>query len=97
MLLNGCGVPTLKAVDFAQSLSILEHAFRANTKLYTSAYIIPSPKIAPGQPAFKNHLILLERIRADEIPKKLVECKTLFDAYTLLHTLPGIGNFIAYQ
>jgi hypothetical protein len=76
---------------------ILGQAFDAGEKLYGGAYIIPSPKIAEGQPAFENHLLLLERIKENNIAAKLLACSTMEHAHAVLKELPGIGAFIAYQ
>jgi alpha-glutamyl/putrescinyl thymine pyrophosphorylase clade 1 len=87
---------SLKTFDVNEYTRILEASFNAGTKLYTSAYIIPSPKLFPGR-AFQNHMALLGRLKDEGIFNKLLHCNTMSEAFLLLTSYPGIGSFIGYQ
>jgi len=75
---------------------ILTAAMAVGTRIYSSAYIMPS-----GGPNYlrkhRAHLWLLEKIMHDEFPKKLADCASMKAAFELLLGYPMIGDFLAYQ
>jgi hypothetical protein len=87
---------SLRTFDIEKYEQVLKAAFDKGIKLYTSAYIIPSPKIITGC-AFQSHLALLKRLKEEDVFIKLLHCNTMFEAHTLLTSYPGIGAFIGYQ
>jgi len=75
---------------------ILTEAMSAGTRIYSSAYIMPSG----GRTYLRKHrahLWLLERMMRDELPKKLAGCASMKHAFELLRGYPMIGDFLAYQ
>jgi hypothetical protein len=45
----------------------------------------------------QNHLKLIELMIREKVPYKLQNCKSMSEAYILLHSYPTIGDFLAYQ
>ncbi len=78
--------------------AVLSEALRAGQRIYSAAYIMP-----PGRGAFgeavkhRTHLRLLERMMADELPKRLTAAQSMQQGFTLLRAYPTIGDFLAYQ
>ncbi len=74
----------------------LTTAMRNKTRIYSSAYIMPS-----GGPNYlrkhRAHLWLLETMMRDKLPQKLADCPSMKDAFALLLGYPMIGEFLAYQ
>ncbi len=82
--------------NFAGYSHILDDAMAAGTKLYSAAYVMPSPKM--GEPRkHSNHLRLLEAMMATGLPAKLANAETMREAFRELRSYPGIGDFLAYQ
>jgi hypothetical protein len=65
-------------------------------RLYSAAYIIPSPPFAFAR-KHRNHLALLEHVMAGDMAGALVRARTLKELYHLLVQLPGLGPFLAFQ
>jgi hypothetical protein len=84
--------------SFSRYDRILTEAMRQGARIYSAAYIMP-----PGGTAFgftakhQNHLKLLEKMMADELPRQLTEMSRMQDAFELLRSYPTIGDFLAYQ
>jgi len=78
--------------------AILADALRSERRIYSAAYIMP-----PGDRAFGpgskhcNHLRLLERMMAAELPRRLTDAPTMQAGFDLLRAYPSIGDFLAYQ
>jgi hypothetical protein len=45
----------------------------------------------------RAHLLLLERMMRDELPKRLADTKTMREAFGLLRAYPMIGDFLAFH
>jgi hypothetical protein len=91
------------AVTFADYIStnydtLLTDAMAAGQKIYSAAYIMPPGGRAFGHAAkHRNHLCLIERMMADDLPKKLADARTMQQGFDLLRAYPTIGDFLAYQ
>jgi hypothetical protein len=67
-------------------------------KIYSAAYIMPSGVSSLGfNLKHRNHLKLLEMMMTDELPLRLMETKSMKQAFELLRSYPTIGDFLAYQ
>ena len=64
--------------------------------IYSAAYIMPSTRRIPGS-KHRNHLLLLDQMLADSLPRRLTECRSMQQAFELLKSYSGIGDFLAYQ
>ena len=78
--------------------AVLTRALSAGQPIYSSAYIMPSAGRVFGYPKkHRNHLRLIERMMADDLPQRIASSRTMQDAFNLLRSYPSIGNFLAYQ
>lgn len=75
---------------------ILTEAMSAGTRIYSSAYIMPSGGRNYSR-KHRAHLRLLEMMMRDKLPKKLAACPSMKHAFALLRGYPMIGDFLAYQ
>ena len=64
--------------------------------LYNPAYIMPAPAQMEG-PKFKRHLDLIRLMIDNKIPQKIKSAKTMEKAFSILRSVPSIGDFLAYQ
>lgn len=77
---------------------VLTQARQAGKSIYSAAYIMPSGGKSFGYSVkHKNHLKLIEKMIADELPKKLANASSMHQAFQLIRAYPTIGDFLAYQ
>ena len=77
---------------------VLTQALTAGRSIYSAAYIMPSAGRVFGHPRkHRNHLRLIERMMADEVPHRIAGARTMNDAFDTLRSYPTIGDFLAYQ
>ena len=77
---------------------VLSEAQAEGRTVYSAAYIMPSAGRAFGYAQkHSNHLKLIERMMADELPRRIADAPTMRDAFGLLRSYPSIGDFLAYQ
>lgn len=77
---------------------ILTEAMSKGQAIYSAAYIMPSGgKVLGYSTKHRNNLKLLERMMADELPKKLQDARSMHQGFDLLRAYPTIGDFLAYQ
>ena len=78
--------------------SALSQALTAGRAIYSAAYIMPSVgRIFGYSKKHRNHLKLIERMMADEVPQRIAGARTMRDAFAILRSYPSIGDFLAYQ
>lgn len=91
------GEPASETFDFATYDRALSTIKRRGA-IYSAAYIMPSGSSVFGySQKHQTHLRLLERMLEERVPERLLECRSLKDAFTLLRTIPTFGDFLAYQ
>lgn len=84
--------------SFARYDEILTAAMARGERIYSGAYIMPSGgRILGFSTKHRNHLSLLERMMADDAPRKIQDAKTMHAGFDILLTYPTIGEFLAYQ
>jgi hypothetical protein len=83
-------------VDLNILAKTLDHMMDRGTKLYSAAYIMPSPAFGHKR-KHANHLALLARMMDDRLPDRICQAPTLQDVYAMLLSYPGIGPFLAFQ
>jgi thymidylate kinase len=92
------GAITLKDYSFASFDKILTAAQAEGERIYSAAYIMPSGSSSLGHAKkHRNHLQLIERMIADDLPQRLTDARTMQAGFALLKAYPTIGNFLAYQ
>lgn len=88
----------LKNFDFLKCSEILNDAISKKESIYNDAYISCATKAFGYERKHENHLALLNKIfNVDKSYKKILEAKTMQEAFNILKTYPLIGNFMAYQ
>jgi hypothetical protein len=91
------GQITWEDYSFSDYDRVLSGAFNRGEKLYSAAYIIPSPQVFGYGRKHQNHLRLLEKMMRAEVPQRLQQCRRMQDAYDLLRSFPSLGDFLAFQ
>jgi hypothetical protein len=82
--------------QFERYEQTLTEAVARGEPTYSAAYVIPSPKLAAHR-KHSNHLLLLQQMMRNELPHRIAKCSSMEEAFQLLHTYPGIGDFLAFQ
>ena len=95
-LVSEVGEPTVATFDRAAYTTALDHRFDSGSRLYSGAYIMPSPALGQRR-KHANHLALLEQIIADGTIDAITQARSLRDLYQELLQIPSFGSFLAYQ
>lgn len=96
MLTAEVGPITYSSYRFEIFDRILTKALSAGTRIYSSAYIMPSGgRKYPRK--HRAHLRLLETMMSDRLTSKLSACTSMKQGFDLLRGYPMIGDFLAYQ
>ena len=75
---------------------VLAEALSAGQRVYSAAYIVPSPPFGEAR-KHRNHLRLLEMMMRDRVPDQVANAPSMAAAFRILEGYPGIGPFLAYQ
>lgn len=88
--------PSWKGFDLETYAQILDRAIARGGRLYSAAYIMPSP--AFGSPRkHRNHLQLLDRMMRDGAPARIASAASLQRVFEILRGYPSLGDFLAFQ
>ncbi len=89
---------SFKDYSFKRYDRVLSEVMKNKIPIYSAAYIMASGRSAFGyEKKHQNHLKLIELMIKEKVPYKLQHCKSMSEAYDLLHSYPTIGDFLAYQ
>ena len=92
------GPITFEDYRFASYDAVLSRARQTGRRIYSAAYIMPPGGRAFGRSAkHQNHLLLLERMMADQLGERLGQSRTMQEGFEKLRAYPTIGDFLAYQ
>ena len=95
---NQIGPLTWETFSFKRYDALLTQRMSSGQRIYSAAYIMPSAGNVFGHKLkHQNHLRMLEWLIHERFPSRLIDSKTMADAYTLLRSAPSIGPFLAYQ
>jgi hypothetical protein len=96
-LLGGTVGPiTWKDYRFDRYAKALDLAMEKGVRLYSAAYIMPSPAFGNAR-KHRNHLRLIEFMMKDGTPTKIATADSLGDVFYTLRELPSFGDFLAFQ
>lgn len=96
LLENQTGPLSWQSFDLPYITEVLDRARSRGTRIYSAAYIMPSP--AMGQPSkHANHLHLLEQQFRGGLPARLLAADSLKTLYDVLVAIPSFGPFLAFQ
>jgi hypothetical protein len=85
-----------ETLDLAKLDRVLGQLRLRGRKIYSAAYIMPSPAFG-HQRKHSNHIALLAQMMADQIPDRIRQAPSLRSVYELILSYPGIGPFLAFQ
>jgi len=92
------GKISFKDYSFKRYDKVLSEVMQNRIPIYSAAYIMASGRSTFGyERKHQNHLRLIEKMIKEKVPYKLQHCKSMNEAYNLLHSYPTIGDFLAYQ
>ena len=98
LLQNRLGTVAYEEFTFGRYDKVLAEALSSKTRIYSGAYIMPTGSSTFGYRAkHSNHLKLLERMMADEVPRQIAGASSMKQAFEILRSYPMIGNFLGYQ
>lgn len=90
--------PTTNNFSFSEADLLLEDQLKFGTKIYSSAYMMPSGSSIFGyKRKHRNHLNLLENILNNGVLYEIIKSTSLENLYQVLRSQPLIGNFLAFQ
>lgn len=90
------GEPEVFSFDHEAYARILDERLDAGERLYSAAYIMPSPKL--GFPRkHHNHLALLDRLLRNGTLRRFCRAASLENLYLELLGVPSFGPFLAFQ
>ena len=98
LLEDTLGNLTLASYSFERYNHVLQGALAASEQIYSAAYMMP-----PGGSFFgyarkhQNHLRLLEKMMAEDLPERVAAASHMEEVFSLLRSYPTIGDFLAYQ
>ena len=82
--------------DLNRISEILDREISGGTRIYSAAYIMPSPNLGHKR-KHANHLALLARMIGDGLPGRLMRASSLATVYQMILAYPGLGPFLAFQ
>lgn len=95
-LQSAVGEPHADDFDVDRYDEVLTKVRAAGERLYSAAYIMPSPQL--GHPRkHTNHLKLLQHMLDQELPERLTDVRSMREAYEMLLHYPSLGRFLAFQ
>jgi hypothetical protein len=95
-LVAAVGEPTLATFDPVPYSLALDRRFAADERLYSAAYIMPSPQLGHDR-KHANHLHLLDQLIRNGTIAQLAKAPTLAALYEDLRSVPSFGPFLAFQ
>ena len=95
-LVKYAGEPDLTSFDPIHYGKILDRRMRAGERLYSPAYIMPSPKLGCGRKHL-DHLALLYHVIQVGAIHRLLTARSLEDLFHKLLEIPSFGPFLAFQ
>jgi alpha-glutamyl/putrescinyl thymine pyrophosphorylase clade 1 len=85
-----------RGIDPAKLDRALEGLRLRGRKIYSAAYIMPSPALGYAR-KHSNHIALLVQLMEDRIPERVQQAPSLRSVNDLLLRYPSIGPFLAFQ
>lgn len=96
LLENELGTISWQSMDFDRASRVLEIASGHGAKIYSAAYIMPSPSFGHKR-KHDNHLALLRHMMEDGLPARITSTRSLAEIYRAILSYPGLGPFLAFQ
>jgi len=90
------GPPSVTRFSVDAYARSMDAAMDAKRKLYSAAYIMPSPAFGNAR-KHRNHLELLAKMLREGLPSKITKAASLKHVFELLVEQPSLGDFLAFQ
>jgi len=97
LLERSLGPVTYADFSFKAYDKVLTKAMKRGDKIYSAAYIMPAGGTLGHDRKHRNHLTLIERMMAAELPNRVAEARSMQRAFEVIRAYPSIGDFLAYQ
>jgi NTP pyrophosphatase (non-canonical NTP hydrolase) len=97
MLEEAVGPVVYADYSFNQYERVLAQALNRGETIYSAAYIMPSASSFGHKRKHQNHLELVGRMMADELPARLADAGSMQRAFDLIRVYPTVGDFLGYQ
>jgi hypothetical protein len=85
-----------KTFSFERYAGILDAMRERGERIYSAAYIMPSPSLG-SERKHRNHLRLLELMMRDGAPGRVARARSLKDVFAVVRSYPSLGDFLAFQ
>ena len=95
-LTRNFATPEWRTFEYEAYASVLDAAMDRGSRLYSAAYIMPSPPFGSRR-KHRNHLSLLVHMMRDGAPEKIERAHSLEDVFDVLREYPSLGPFLAFQ
>ncbi len=82
--------------DLTAIARVFETMIERGMPLYSTAYIMPAPRLGCRR-KYENHLVLLAHMIREHLPERIERAPSLKSVYEMLLAFPGIGRFLAFQ
>lgn len=97
LLVAAVGEPSSASFDLRRYGQVLDDAFARGERLYSAAYVMPSPSVFGATRKHVNHLRLLAHMMNDGVVARLGRAESMRQAFEILRGYPGLGDFLAFQ
>lgn len=93
---DAIGRVAVDTFDVAHPAKLLDARMASGERLYSAAYIMPSPKLGETR-KHANHLRLLDELLVDGTVDRLITATSLRELYEILLGVHSFGPFLAFQ
>lgn len=90
------GAPSWKTFNFGHYARVLDSILTRGERVYSAAYIMPSPAFGNAR-KHRNHLRLLEYMVREGAPRRVARARSLKKVFEVLSGFPSLGDFLAFQ
>ncbi len=90
------GPPSWRDFDVERFAGVLDEMMAAGERVYSAAYIMPSPAFGRRR-KHRNHLLLLEHMMKDGVASRVTQARSLREVFEVLRGYPSLGDFLAFQ
>lgn len=98
ILVNKFNDITLSNFNIKKYSKVLESEINKGNSIYNDAYISCANKAFGYDRKHDNHLALLNKMfLIDKVQNKILNCKSMEEAFNIIKSYPLIGNFMSYQ
>lgn len=90
------GAVTWDSFDIEDYATELDRMLARGQRVYSAAYIVPPPPFGAAR-KHRNHLLLVEHMMRDGLPRRLARARSLQEVFEVIGSFPSLGPFLAYQ